>query len=60
MSSLQQYLDEKPVDSDMGWQLFIDILTGLDHIHEHGFIHLDIKVRFYLSRYRGITYFSAG
>jgi len=44
VSSLQQYLDEKPVDSDMGWQLFIDILTGLDHIHEHGFIHLDIKV----------------
>jgi len=43
VSSLQQYLDEKPVDSDMGWQLFIDILTGLDHIHEHGFIHLDIK-----------------
>jgi membrane-associated tyrosine/threonine-specific cdc2-inhibitory kinase len=42
-SSLQQYLDERPVETDMGWQLFIDILTGLDHIHEHGFIHLDIK-----------------
>ena len=43
---MQQYLDERPVETDMGWQLFIDILTGLDHIHEHGFIHLDIKVRY--------------
>ena len=44
-SSLQQYMEEQPVDPQMmGWPLFIDILTGLDHIHEQGFIHLDIKV----------------
>ena len=44
-SSLQQYMEEQPVDPlIMGWPLFIDILTGLDHIHEQGFIHLDIKV----------------
>lgn len=41
--SLQQYMDEKPVDEVMTWHLFCDILTGLDHIHESGFIHLDIK-----------------
>ena len=38
-------MDEKPVDEEMAWNLFCDILTGLDHIHESGFIHLDIKVR---------------
>ena len=38
-------MEEQPVDPlIMGWPLFIDILTGLDHIHEQGFIHLDIKV----------------
>lgn len=37
-------MDEKPVDEVMTWHLFCDILTGLDHIHENGFIHLDIKV----------------
>lgn len=41
--SLQQFMDEKPVDEVMTWHLFCDILTGLDHIHENGFIHLDIK-----------------
>lgn len=40
-------MEEQPVDPQlMGWPLFIDILTGLDHIHEQGFIHLDIKVVF--------------
>ena len=46
-------MEEQPVDPFiMGWPLFIDILTGLDHIHEQGFIHLDIKVFFYYKFYK--------
>lgn len=42
-ASLQQYMDEKPVDDVMAWNLLCDILTGLAHIHDHHYIHLDIK-----------------
>jgi len=42
-ASLQQYMDEKPVDDVMAWNLLCDILTGLAHIHDHQYIHLDIK-----------------
>ncbi|CAG5112863.1 Oidioi.mRNA.OKI2018_I69.chr2.g7033.t1.cds [Oikopleura dioica] len=41
--SLQHYMDEKPVDDVMAWNLMCDILTGLAHIHDHQYIHLDIK-----------------
>ena len=37
-------MDEKPVDDVMAWNLLCDILTGLAHIHDHQYIHLDIKV----------------
>jgi len=42
-ASLQQYMDEKPVDDVMACNLLCDILTGLAHIHDHQYIHLDIK-----------------
>lgn len=42
--SLQEYMDSTDgIPEVKVWSILIDLLNGLEHIHSHGFIHLDIK-----------------
>uniref|UniRef100_A0A0N4ZUP6 non-specific serine/threonine protein kinase n=1 Tax=Parastrongyloides trichosuri TaxID=131310 RepID=A0A0N4ZUP6_PARTI len=34
---------ESPIPENKLWRHFVDILFALDHLHSHGFIHMDIK-----------------
>uniref|UniRef100_A0A0K0G1W8 non-specific serine/threonine protein kinase n=1 Tax=Strongyloides venezuelensis TaxID=75913 RepID=A0A0K0G1W8_STRVS len=43
-TSLQEVSNvESPIPEPRLWRHFVDILCGLEHLHKHGFIHLDVK-----------------
>jgi serine/threonine protein kinase len=47
--NLDDYLalaQKHPLSEDDIWQIFIEILGALRHLHHAGIVHRDIKVRF--------------
>ncbi|XP_054624236.1 membrane-associated tyrosine- and threonine-specific cdc2-inhibitory kinase isoform X2 [Dunckerocampus dactyliophorus] len=44
-TSLLLHAENQPPETDEGaaWAYLCDLLSALDHLHSHGFVHLDIK-----------------
>ncbi|KAJ3304544.1 hypothetical protein HDV03_002753 [Kappamyces sp. JEL0829] len=40
---LEEYCSETPLTEDQIWRILADITQGLNHIHQRGIVHLDIK-----------------
>jgi serine/threonine protein kinase len=40
--------EKQPLNEDDIWQIFIELLSGLRHLHHAGIIHRDMKVRNFL------------
>ena len=41
--SLHTFLEKFDVPNYVVWSILIDMLQGLNHVHENGFIHFDVK-----------------
>ena len=41
--SLHTFLEKHDVPMYVVWSILVDMLHGLNHIHQHGFIHFDVK-----------------